>query len=112
MGYSTYFQLETSDEGEYTECPTCGNKVVIDHRYGIRKYLDDYDPFEEQTRWYEWREDMTKYSKLHPDVLFTVSGEGEESGDIWKAYIKNGQIQEETAKIQIAAFDPDKLEYP
>jgi hypothetical protein len=110
MGYYTYFQLETSDEGEMSTCPTCGGHVNLDHRTMIAKFLEDYDPFEESCKWYDWEDDMRRYSLLHPDVLFTISGEGEETGDIWKAYIKNGKVQEEVAEVQIAAFDPEKLE--
>ena len=33
---------------------------------------------------------MKLYSAQHPKVLFCLKGEGEESGDIWKYYFKNG----------------------
>jgi hypothetical protein len=40
-----------------------------------------------------------------PDVLFTLSGEGEESGDIWRKYYKNGKCQTTAAVIQLDDFD-------
>jgi hypothetical protein len=40
-----------------------------------------------------------------------LSGEGEESGDIWKMYALNGKYQMEKAVITIGAFDVNKLVY-
>ena len=36
---------------------------------------------------------MLKYSKLHPELLFCITGEGEGSDDRWKHYFKNGKSQ-------------------
>jgi len=36
-------------------------------------------------------------------------GEGEEAGDLWNEYFKNGKSQIERAKIVIETYDPSKL---
>lgn len=54
--------------------------------------LLDYAPFEgEPIKWYNIEEDCTKVSKMNPNVLFYVDGEGEEAGDIWRCFFFNGQ---------------------
>jgi len=34
---------------------------------------------------------MIILSKIFPNTLFTVDGEREENGDVWRAYFKNGE---------------------
>ena len=41
-------------------------------------------------KWYDSDEDMKRLSAEFPDYLFTLEGEGEESGDIWKANYYRG----------------------
>ena len=106
MGYNTYYQLEV--EGPLNQiCPICGHEGEYNHERLIEQRFDIL--FSEENKWYDWAEDMKEYSKLFPNILFTLNGEGEESGDFWAAYIKNGKMQEERAEIQIAPFDKSKL---
>jgi hypothetical protein len=60
-------------------------------------------------RWYDHEKDMRKFSVHHPDFLFVLSGEGEESGDIWTLYAKAGKVRKEKAVLTVAPYDPDKL---
>jgi len=60
-------------------------------------------------KWYDHEKDMRSMSLVFKNVLFTLTGEGEEAGDIWKKYFLNGNIQTEKAKIVIGDFDADKL---
>jgi hypothetical protein len=71
--------------------------------------LDDNGFTEERCKWYDYAVDMGLFSLKYPNILFTLSGEGEESGDIWKAYFLNGKMQLAKAEVQIAPFDPEKL---
>lgn len=52
---------------------------------------------------------MRKVSTMFPDELLTISGVGEESGDIWKAYFLNGKAQICQAQIIFEDFDKNKL---
>lgn len=52
---------------------------------------------------------LKAYIKGYPEIIFVVYGEGEESGDMWKAYYKNGKQQIEPAVITYGEFDESKL---
>jgi len=98
MGYNTDYTLTTDTKLENT-------KKFSD------KFTDITDYYLEELsgKWYDWNEDMIKISKLYPDTLFTLHGDGEESEDIWTHYFKNGKSQNAKAKITIESFDESKL---
>ena len=78
----------------------------------IQKVVSDkigYNPFEEETKWYNHENDMREISKQFPDIIFQLNGEGEESGDIWVKYFVNGKMQTASAKITFDGFDQKKL---
>jgi len=52
---------------------------------------------------------MRAFSLLHPEVLFLIDGEGEESGDIWKQWFKNGKSFYTKAKMVFEDFSESKL---
>ncbi len=52
---------------------------------------------------------MRTMSKHFAEVVFSLSGEGEESGDIWTKYFLNGKMQIEKAEVRVAPFDKSKL---
>lgn len=63
----------------------------------------------EPCKWYDSNEELAEFSKKYPEWLFILSGEGEESGDIWKNYYLNGKVQKAVAKITFDEFDEKKL---
>lgn len=71
--------------------------------------LDEFGDTAENCKWYEYKEDLTKFSKKYPDVLFELEGKGEENDDMWILYVKDGKFQKEMAKIVFEAFDSKKL---
>jgi hypothetical protein len=60
-------------------------------------------------KWYEHEQEVAEFSKYFPTTLFTLNGEGEETGDIWKKYFLNGKMQVAKAKILFDEFDEKKL---
>lgn len=62
--------------------------------------------------WYDYEEDMRRLSRLHPDVVFKLHGEGEAYDDIWDKYFKNGKMQACYIEIvtNIDDYDESKLE--
>lgn len=104
MGYYTNYSLETDSQE---------NKNIIEEFReidGNAKYaIDANGDCQEWTKWYDHEEDLKNFSKNYPDVIFILSGEGEESGDIWKKYFKNGKMQVAQAKISFEEFNENKL---
>lgn len=78
MGYSTSYEL-TAFGVERDEATTELEDIVGN------------DPLSDSCKWYEHDEDMLKLAKRFPDAVFMLSGEGEEAGDVWRAYYKHGE---------------------
>ena len=103
MGYETRYSLELDtwssdimeDLFETVEC--------------AKHALDENGESEERTKWYSRERDMREFSKKHPHVLFTLSGDGEEAGDLWKAYFRDGLMQMSKAEISYEPFNPGSL---
>lgn len=98
MGYYTQHTLTVSDND------------IMEHCERIERLSGYSELFEgESCKWYDHENNMRSYSKDHPKVLFTLEGEGEESGDIWKEYYKDGKMQRCKAKIMFDAFDEAQM---
>jgi hypothetical protein len=52
---------------------------------------------------------MKKLSEEFPDVLFCLEGKGEENGDLWVAYYKNGKTQMCQSEVTYEPYDESKL---
>lgn len=97
MGYYTRYELEIIS----------GN-TKVDHKEEISNQIS-FNPFEGECTWYEHEIYMKEYSLQYPDTIFELSGEGEEGGDIFKHYYKNGKVQVCKAVITFEKFDESKL---
>lgn len=98
MGYYTRFEIKADKESLLPE--DWQEKIDVNYNGG---------QFQDSVKWYNWKDDMKAFSKKYPTVLFTLKGEGEESGDIWVAYFLNGKMQHSKAKIVYEKFDKNKL---
>jgi hypothetical protein len=49
---------------------------------------------------------MRILSRAIANVLFKLSGEGENAGDIWVGYALNGKWQKQKAKIVVEPINP------
>ncbi len=103
MGYYTQHELEVID-GDISLI-----REFINENEEAAYAIDGNGCTEESCKWYDHEEDLRKFSKKHPKELFKLSGEGEESGDIWAEYYKDGKMQRCKAKIIISAFDAELL---
>lgn len=105
MGYFTRFEV-----GMKPEEPKDLRKFLLsdeDRYYELIETLDgNYDSF----KWYNHEEDMIEVSRTFPDTLFELHGEGEEPGDLWRKYFKNGKIQRCPAQITYEEYDESKLQ--
>lgn len=60
-------------------------------------------------KWYTHRENMITLSKLYPSVLFILEGHGEEQGDDWRMYFKNGNTKKVSPTITWPVVDFNNL---
>lgn len=106
MGYNTRYKLEVvDDQGR-------GDMLIAALRESFEYAAFTLSPSgapSEASSWYEHEENLREFSQNHPLCLFILSGEGEESGDIWKKYFLNGKCQKAKAEIKFAEFDPRRL---
>jgi len=99
MGYYTRHELEVvKGDNDLIEA---FREVSEDARYAINGSGDS----EESCKWYSHQDELKRFSLLHPEALFKLSGEGEESGDIWHEYYQDGKMQLCKAQIVFADFD-------
>lgn len=100
MGYYTRHELTI----------VSGDDYVTDYEQEITDTTDYSSLFDDSIKWYDCEKDMKAYSKKHPSVLFLIDGEGEESGDIWKAYFKNGKMFKPKATLVFEDYNENKLQ--
>jgi hypothetical protein len=101
MGYDTQYDL-SSDDRKIEE-----HYAALEEITGYDKYYMNGTGYE--IKWYEHENHLKAYSLKYPDTLFTLEGEGEESGDVWKKYFKNGKMFKAKAQITFEEFNEEKL---
>ncbi len=104
MGYYTYFKLTVTGE---TDIDVIGK--FRDENRGAYYALGQSGNNERKWMWATHKEDVLEFSRKHPDILFLLEGEGEESGDVWKFYARNGRSYYQKAKIIFDEFDESML---
>ena len=103
MGYYTRHELEIV-KGD-NDLIGALREVCEDAQYAINVSGDS----ENSCKWYSHEADLKSFSLRHPNAIFKLSGEGEESGDIWHEYYQNGKVQTCKAKIVFDDFNADLL---
>lgn len=112
MGYETQFRIQVSPD--YGPLSQFGASAVI---AALRANNDtaffaidaDGEP-SNSAKWYEWERELRDFSTAYPSKLFTVDGEGEEQGDVWRAYIQDGKsVVHRPEAWTPPAFDPSAL---
>ena len=119
MGYYTYHQLRIHqvDDEEINNNKDLRHKLEDeineaiqnneDMEYAVGSITEEY--YNDSCKWYEHREDMIEFSKKFPNVVFELEGSGENSGDLWKEYYKDGSYQYCPAILTYEEYSSDKL---
>lgn len=103
MGYYTSYELEINKgDGSVITNLLAENE---DAAYAIGENGES----KEESKWYNHEKDLRDFSKKHPDTLFKLIGEGEESGDIWHEYYLDGKMQRCKAELVFDDYDENKL---
>ena len=100
MGYYTDFKLSVS--GGDVEAIAKDLSEISTYEWDDELTLYD-------AKWYGHQEDMIALSLKYPEVMFCLSGDGEENGDLWKCYYKNGKSQHCGVIIEFEPFDESKM---
>lgn len=94
MGYYTTFELGVDDTGADPISLAQFNKDIEEEyefgSYDLQvKWLVNRDC--DNMKWYDWKEDVEKLSLRYPNLILWLRGDGEEAGDVWKAWFRNGK---------------------
>lgn len=113
MGYITNFKLKVYDKDWDGDKSRKADKTyefkdlcLVKDNWGdyISSAIDGME-----AKWYEYDTDMRSLSRVYPNYLFELTGDGEESEDNWKAYYLNGKSQVEQGILFYPPFDKEKL---
>ena len=110
MGYYTNYTLTVIEEGDERIDEITEAMQEFEPKYGEGWLFDVYCGDADNSKWYEHEEEMRTFSSMFPTAVFKLGGEGEEPGDLWKKYFKNGKMQECLAEITFPPYDESKLE--
>jgi len=101
MGYYTAYNLKiTPNNNNILE-----EFSVLHEGYGV----DWNGESSGECKWYEHEDDLKEFSIKYPQFVFTLKGNGEETGDLWIKYFKGGKMQRSEGKVTFEPFDVDKL---
>lgn len=105
MGYYTQYNLTIAKANGRVEL----ERIDEDLRT-ISGYNDfAIDAHTDTIKWYDHDKDMIELSKKHPNILFQLDGEGEESGDIWRSYYCNGEVEFAKAVLTFPSINFEKM---
>lgn len=95
--------------GYYTDYDISSNSEEIQQR--IEEVSDyGFDRGQMNGKWYRYQEDVKQVSLEFPDEVIVVEGDGEEQGDVWKHYFKNGKsFKAQAVVVSFEDFDEGKL---
>lgn len=106
MGYQTAYELYVlgTDDSE---------KIIKDLRESCSSAKDSIDEFGNyfsSEKWYDHEKDMKEFSKKYPKIVFKLEGIGDERGDFWHKYFKNGKVQVCEGEIVYPPYRESELE--
>lgn len=117
MGYYTNYRLSVTGDPNKVNA----FRKAIKIKFGLKNKLfndQERSDFEflhnilENTyngKFYDHERFFREVSAKNQDLTFIVDGEGEEPGDIWKKYFKNGKMFASQGRIVFDDYDENKL---
>jgi hypothetical protein len=111
MGYATTYSLKWDCKKSKTTWDEVSDEIRLRQDAGTDFFyaVDSEGCTTDSCKWYDHEKEVAQFSTIYPDVLFELSGEGEDSGDIWKKYFKNGKMQLCSAEMTFPPFDESKM---
>lgn len=105
MGYYTRYAVKISGADDENQTMQILEALELhrEHRKDFSADCTEVEVLTEPQKWYTWERECIYVSRVYPKITIDVYGEGEESGDIWKARVRNGESEYVKAKI---VFDP------
>jgi len=102
MGYYTRYSLEVEGPNPESKYGHVIRRLRNDCEEAEYALDENGDPSGDESKWYDHNNDLVKFSKQYPNLVFHLYGEGEEAGDLWYKHFQNGESQ--TCKA-IITFD-------
>lgn len=110
MGYYTQYKLKIEanlDIFSLIEEDFHDGKIPTE--YGTLKDIFPYmGDFSDECKWYGHNEDMLAISTQYPNVTFVLEGHGEETGDVWKKWYRNGNVHVSKPEL---VYEPPTTEF-
>lgn len=102
MGYYTSFAINISKDE-----PSFRDRLEL---ISDEQFEQDGTYYYTYAKWYDYAKNMCELSKEFPNLVITVNGSGEEPGDLWQDYWKEGKWHHQVINITFDSFDPYKLQ--
>ena len=109
MGYNTRYKLNLAEVSVNEIVKIEAAMKAFEPDYGEGWLFDIYCGDADVCKWYEHEVEMKDFSSMFPTALFVLTGEGEEPGDLWIKYFKDGKMQECRGIIIYLPYDERKL---
>lgn len=110
MGYYTHFSLSVVNQSDSAHQDFVAWIEQKPETNGDQSWYDFWTGNAGVMKWYGHHADMVRLSRQFPSLVFDLYGEGEESGNIWHKYYKNGKCQKCPVKMTFDPYDESKLE--
>lgn len=94
--------------GYYTQFNISNNPSTVQQAIEDKSQYSFYSGHMEG-KWYSYKADCIEVSKQFPNLVIEVTGDGEEQGDQWKHYFKDGKSFLAEAVVTFEEFDESKL---
>ena len=109
MGYYTRYKLSVVDGPADQTCPCSHCGGTGKGLSSISAHIPWPTTGDEPQLWYDHEHDMLAFSKKHPSTTFKLNGVGEEQGDVWVKFFKNGQLQVRKANTILDESVPPEM---